>query len=114
MSLATLFSPINDRRSLEEFAFANQTSHLLLNKRLYELFNLVIPNYSIFPIPDDVDNWAAAHQQAHNDLARILGISNFDFSDVDFDDEEAMAFFVQSHGIVHREAEDLLRIGIDF
>ncbi len=110
MSLANLFN--RPDQETEIWAFSNQDAHRLLVESIRENFGLRLNLYPIdpFPIDGNRNDWLRAHQTMHNEFTSVLGISGFDLTSLDFDDERQVQAWTFLHAVEHRDAAQLLGI----
>lgn len=100
----------DDERSA--WAFAHMAHHRDINRRLYELVQVSLPEYALDPINiDAVGVWEYQHQLMHNNQNQLLGINGFDLSEVDWKDINLLAGWIFLHSQEHLQAADILEIG---
>jgi hypothetical protein len=111
MSLATLLNipDFNNLRSVTEWSFSNQAQHLAIVQQSFVKFNQQLTLYPLDPFPvGNVSGWLQLHQQAHNDMASVLNIENFDLSSVDFRKPDELTAWARLHFDMHQQAAQIL------
>jgi hypothetical protein len=113
MSLAALDYPSPEPKGLEEWFFANLDSHQRIIFGAKQSLKVVLPLYQIYPVNmKDLPNWANLHQQQHNDMNAVLGLTSNDLTDVDFNDDRQRTAFYFLHLQEHRSALQSLGLGL--
>lgn len=98
--------------SLATWGFVHAAHHRDIIRRIYELALLALPEYILDPInPNDMETWTYQHQQMHNDMDTILGISGFNLDDVDWKNKGQLSSWVALHAAEHLQAANILGIG---
>lgn len=111
MGLAVLYEIPNRPDLLSVWAFENAANHLDINRFILEKKGLVIPSYNLDPFdPADMEGWLNQHQAMHTAQNGILGISGFDLSSVDWNDEDALSAWIANHAVEHTQANMILGI----
>ena len=110
--VAGLSNVPNTKSELAVWATLHQTHHRDINRRIYELAGISLPEYILDPInPDDTGVWEDQHQQMHQDMDALLGINGFDLTNVNFENEAYLAGWIQLHFNEHYQAANILGIG---
>jgi hypothetical protein len=111
-AVADLYNVPSNDAERAQWSFAHMAHHRDINRRLYELVAVSLPEYSLDPIdPANVGQWEYQHQQMHNAQNQLLGISGFDLSEVDWKDQNLLAGWVWLNAVEHTQAADILEIG---
>jgi hypothetical protein len=111
MSLATLLNipTAGDFRTLNEMSFSNQDQHRQIARAVQAQQGIALNVYPLDPIPAyDLTGWLQLHQQAHNDMASVLNIGNYDLSSLDFQNQGQVAAWVRLHFSMHQQAAQIL------
>lgn len=111
--IAGLFNvPISDAE-LDTWASVHARHHVDINRLIYQITKLSLPEFVLEPIDrDNTNTWEEQHQIMHQNQNALLGIEGYDLSSVDFNDRDNLTAWIQLNAIEHREAEDLLRLSV--
>lgn len=110
--IANIFNVPGTPAELAVWASAHATSHRDINRRIYELTGLALPEFILEPLnPDDTGVWEAHHQIMHQNQDAALGIDGFDLTNVNFKNPELLTGWVQLNATEHFQASNILRIG---
>lgn len=111
MSLANLFNIPDERKDFQTFSFSNMDQHRQIIDAIRAQRGVSLTLYPLDPMPmHDLGNWAATHQQAHNDFNGVLGIAGVDLTSVDLNDSGQLSSWLALHGEEHRRAANILGI----
>lgn len=111
-AVADLYNVPSTDAERAAWAFAHMAHHRDINRRIYELVAISLPEYVLDPVdPDDVGQWEYQHQLMHDNQNQILGISGFDLSEVSWKDQNLLAGWIFLHSQEHLQAADILEIG---
>ena len=109
-----LVALLNVPRTEQEWAiwsFAHKQSHLAITKAVAAKGGAELANYQLDPIPqDDLPNWLARNQEAHNDMNGAVGAQSSDLLDTDLKDERERQSWIWLHFLEHQTAEQKLGI----
>lgn len=111
-AIADLYNVPSTDQERSQWAFAHMAHHRDINRRIYELIQVSLPEYQLDPI--DVSNsgsWEYQHQLMHDNQNAILGISGFDLSSVNWQDQNELAGWIWLDANEHAQAADILEIG---
>lgn len=115
MPIASLFNIPGTSEEFSEWAFAHAVHHIDINRVLYERFLVALPAYILDPFDPSneraIDQWAYNHQLMHQAQNQALGISGFDLSSVNWQDEKQRAAWIQLNANEHLQASNILEIG---
>ena len=107
--LANVPSTDEERAS---WAFAHMAHHRDINRRIYELVKIALPEYILDPInPHDSGEWEYQHQIMHDNFNQLLGIDGQDLTDVDWKDPRILNGWVFLNFSEHYQASNILEIG---
>ena len=94
------------------WAFAHAAHHQDIIRRIYELSNIALPEYILDPMdPSDPGVWIYQHQLMHNQLNALLGVTGFNLTSVNWENEELKNGFIFLNATEHKRYADLLGIG---
>jgi hypothetical protein len=110
--LADLYNvPTNDEERAQ-WAFAHMAHHRDINRRIYELIAVALPEYILDPVnPDDSGEWEYQHQLMHDNENQILGIIGQDLTGIDWKDQRILTAWIQLNSSEHYQASNILEIG---
>ena len=109
-----LVALLNSPRTTAEwaiFSFAHKQSHLAIAAAVSSRDGTVLAEYLLDPIPqEDLPNWLARNQEAHNDMNGAIGAQSSDLLDTDLSDEQQKEAWFYLHFLEHQTAEQKLGI----
>lgn len=109
MSLANIFNIPSAPQQFEAWSFSHQANHRDIIRVIYKDYGLILDEYAIDPINlADPKGFLDNHQQLHNQFNAVLGLSGFDLSDVNFEETEQLAVWIDLNARNHRAACDIL------
>lgn len=112
MSLASLFNVPGSDEELSEWSFSHQAHHRDVNQQIYNLGGGNVIEYILDPLnPYDVGTWTYQHQDWHNRVNEILGLSGYDLTGVEFRDPAQSSGWIWLNSDEHRRWSDLLGVG---
>lgn len=112
MSVAAIFNVPKTPQELSVWAFSHMANHRDIIRVIYQLGAVALPEYMLDPVdPSETGVWQYQHQQMHNDMNTLLGTSGFNLLGLDWNDENALAAWIQLNAVEHRQVSDLLRLG---
>jgi hypothetical protein len=111
-ALASLYNvPLSDEERAQ-WAFAHMAHHRDINRVIYQLVKVSLPEYALDPInPDDPGDWEYQHQIMHDNQNSLLGIKGNDLSQVDWKNQNLLAGWIWLQGNEHYQAAAILEIG---
>src|ERR1700731_2115286 len=87
--------------ALAGWQFANVASHRDIIRRIAETRGLVLIEYPLEPFdPADAGQLAQflnSHQDTHLQMNKALGLASYNLSEVEWDDEAALAQWIAAH-----------------
>lgn len=111
-AIADLYNVPSNDDERSQWAFAHAAHHRDINRVIYDLLKISLPEYALDPINiADTGVWEYQHQLMHNNQNTILGISGFDLSEVDWQDPNVLQGWMFLHSQEHLQAADILEIG---
>ena len=110
--IANIFNVPATEAELASWASAHMSHHRDVNRRIFELTGIALPEFVLDPIdPRDTHVWEAQHQIMHTNMDTILDISGFDLSEVDFTNRDALTGWITLNANEHYIAANVLGIG---
>lgn len=110
MPLANLLYPSPERTGFEEFLFQNHQHHLALNKAILETYNVLIPDFELWPVQDNnIQSWLLQHQEAHNAIAQVTGVQTPDLTGLDFKNKSQTDYWYFVHFTTHQASAQFLK-----
>lgn len=111
MSLTTIFSVPRNDEDLASWAFSHMAHHRDINRVVQEQFATRIDEFALDPFdPENMDGWLALHQQMHNQQNAAMGISGYNLSEVDWQDENSRSEWIWQNADEHFRANQILGI----
>lgn len=111
MALASLFNVPSTDAERSQWAFAHMAHHRDINRRIYELTLVALPEFILDPVNiADMGTWEYQHQEMHNNQNQLLGIAGFDLSELNWSNQNELAGWVFLNANEHRQASDILEI----
>jgi hypothetical protein len=113
MSLAVLANipDPRDENTFHEFSFSNQNSHTRIVTAIGVQKKISLSIYVLDPMPwFDIGVWLANHQQMHDDMNGVSGVSGVDLTSVDWTNEEQAVNWIRLHWSEHQQNEQILGI----
>lgn len=111
MALASLYNVPSTDNERSQWAFAHMAHHRDINRKIYELLAIALPEFILDPInPADMGSWEYQHQEMHNNQDSILGIAGFDLSELDWTNQNELAGWIYLNALEHKQASDILEI----
>ena len=111
-AIAALYNVPSNQEELDTWSFAHAAHHRDINRRLYELLQVTLPEFVLDPV--ELANpgvWIYQHQLVHNDFDALLQISGFDLTDFDPKDQNQLAGWIWLNAQEHYQAANILGIG---
>lgn len=111
-AVAALYNvPTTDEEWLQ-WSFAHAAHHHDINRVIFQLLGLQLPEYVLDPFNHlDANTWAEQHYIMHQNQDAVLGIEGFDLSEVDFSNPEESAGWIFLNASEHYQAAAILGIG---
>jgi len=110
--IASLFNIPGTPEEANSWAFAHASHHRDIIKAIFEQYRTSLPEYVLEPLPlRDMSTWVYQHQQMHNDMNQITGISGYNLSNVDWQNIESRSGWIFSNAAEHTRIAGVLRIG---
>lgn len=111
-AVAGIYNVPSTRPELDTWAFQHAAHHRDINRRIFELLGITIPEYVLDPLnPDDSALWTYQHQAVHTFQDAILGISGYNLLALDWNDRPLLEGWIYLNGQEHYQAANLLGIG---
>lgn len=111
MGVASLANVPYDENSLSQFSFAHAAHHRDIIRRIYELSGIELVEFPIDPFnPKNADTFGYQHQQMHNQMNSVLGISGNDLIVVNWQDQGEREGWIFLNFTEHVQAGDKLGV----
>ena len=111
-AIASLYNVPGSPEELASWSTKHIAHHRDINRRIYELVAIALPDYLIDPVdPDNPGPWDDLHQAMHQDFDALLGISGFNLLGVDWKNQDLLAAWIFLNATEHHQAADILGIG---
>jgi hypothetical protein len=111
MGIASIANVPDSVDSTETWAFNHMAHHRDINRVIYQLFKIALPEYSLDPFnPNDFGVFGYQHQTMHNNQNAVLGIAGQDLTDVDWKDLGQRTVWIQLNFNEHYQASNILGV----
>ena len=111
MGVASLANVPYDENTLREFSFSHMAHHRDIIRRIRELTNAELEEFPLDPFePSNSAVWGYHHQQMHNQMNTILGISGNDLIEINWQDKGERESWVFLNFNEHVQASDKLGV----
>ena len=111
-SVAAIYNiPTNDQERAA-WSFAHAAHHADIIRVIYQITKIALPQFVLDPF--DINNmsvWADQHQQMHEQMDEILGISPFNLDEWDWKNKDTLAGNIFNNASEHYQAANILEIG---
>lgn len=110
--LATLYNIFSEARGKSQFSLANADHHIRVNDAIFGAYSLLLPYYVLDPIPSSeaLNAWLWNHQDVHNQMNAVAGVTGNDLTTVDFRDTDQVASWVWLHADEHMQVANILGV----
>jgi hypothetical protein len=111
-AIADLYNVPSSDEERAQWSFAHMAHHRDINRRIYELIKVALPEYILDPVdPDHAGDWEYQHQLMHDAQNSILGIQGQDLTGIDWKDQRLLAAWIWLNSSEHVQASNILEIG---
>jgi hypothetical protein len=111
MSVADIFNFPATEQDTAQWSILHMILHRSQLREVFLRYNTVLQEYVLDPIPtDDPRLWLQQHQQMHNDVDAVLGLSSENLTEVDWEDQGSKAGWIQAHAQLHQQETNALGI----
>lgn len=111
MGLANLYNIPGTPETFASWSFSHQAHHRDIIRRIYEVYNTALPEYTLDPVNEgNFRGFLDQHQIMHQQMNQILGLENFDLSQLNIKDRGQFASWIQLNGSNHTRAATILKI----
>lgn len=111
MPLPMLFDITASDASLGQFFFWNAQDHIEISQAVQAQKSVNLFQRVLDPVDKEaIDTWMELHQQSHNDINAVLGLSGNDLSDLDFSNERRVREWINLHAQEHQAMRQALKI----
>lgn len=110
--IADLYNVPGTDEERAQWAFAHMAHHRDINRVIYQLVKVSLPEYSLDPINvNDTGTWEDQHQIMHANHNALLGIQGQDLTGVNWKDPELLEGWIFLNRNEHYQAAAILGIG---
>lgn len=102
MPIALLYNTPLDNEQKGQWDFAHADHHRRLIAEAKRRFNVELPEYVLDPFDPLRPDAGLLHQEMHNAIDALYGISGYDLIDVDWKDEEQRAGWIWLNAQLHQ------------
>lgn len=111
MSLPQVVAPAPNTQGIIEWSFWHKNDHDEIRQAIQQKLNINLPEYILIDVTVPVNpDWLRRHQEAHNDINGVLGISGNDLESVDFENPAQARAWFDLQFEEHRQARAVLGI----
>lgn len=111
MGLASIQNIPDDDISFQQWAFSHAGHHTDLNRRIYELFNIAVPGYVLYPFSQaDESIWEYYHQITHSNMDAVLGITGNNLLGINWKDQGELSVWIELNFSEHLQASAILGV----
>ncbi len=111
-AVAGIYNVPSTRQELDTWAFQHAAHHRDINRVIFELLGITVPEYVLDPVnPDDSKLWTYQHQSMHTFMDAILGINGYNLLALDWKNEALLSGWIYFNANEHYQAANLLGIG---
>lgn len=109
MSVLDVFNVPTTDRELGSWSRLHMALHRSENLAILRHHNVLLPEYVLDPIDTETDGvWFQQHQLMHNNIDQILGVAQFNLTEVDWSNETQRVGWIQEHAQLHRQETNAL------
>ncbi len=110
--LANLYNVPGTNEERAQWAFTHMAHHRDINRTIYELIKVALPEYILDPVnPDNSGEWEYQHQLMHDAQNALLGITGQDLTGIDWKDQRLLTAWIYLNSSEHYQAANILEIG---
>lgn len=110
--VAALFNVPSTDQERAIWSFAHAAHHNDIIRVIFQITGVILATYILDPFdPDNTGVWADQHQQMHNQMDDILGISPFNLDEVNWKDKSTLSGWIYDNANEHFQAANILEIG---
>lgn len=110
--LANLSNVPSTDEERAQWSFVHMAHHRDINRKIYELVKIALPEYIIDPIdPNSTGQWEYLHQTMHDNQNQLLGIVGQDLTGVNWKDLRVLSGWIFLNNNEHYQAAAILGIG---
>jgi hypothetical protein len=111
MPIAAILNIPQSKQEIQYWAFAHMAHHRDINAAILRNYNYAMPEYLLDPMNvRDLGAWSDQHQTMHSLQDRILGISGYDLSDLNWADQGQRQGWIFLNFQEHYEAANILGV----
>lgn len=110
--IAGIYNIPGNPNELSVWSTTHATHHRDAINTVYRIAQTQLTQYILDPFdPNDPQGWLAQHQQAHDDMNGILGLSGLDLLQVDFRKQDDLSAWILNNASEHMQWSNILEIG---
>jgi hypothetical protein len=107
MGLATIGTPFSTPDELAGWSFSHQANHVDLQRVIFNKYGTNISLYALDPFRPTMD-WVYQNQVQHDAIAKVLNLQTVNLTNVDWQDEQSVAQWLELHFDQHQLASTAL------
>ena len=115
MALAALLNLPLTPAQVPPWSFCHAANHTDIIRVIFDTAGVNLSAFILDPFnpfdPVSLEVWLANHQITHQQMNAVLGISGYDLSDVDWQDQESLFEWLQANFQEHLQASTALGLG---
>ena len=109
--LCTLLEVPETEDDWGRFAWHNLDQINLIQQAILQQYGLEVTSYILFPLPlDNPSQWLQNNQSAHNDFNTALGLQSHNIEDLDFNNPDEVASWINLNYQELFDASEMLKI----
>lgn len=106
--IAGIFNIPSTQNELNTWSFNHSAHHRDIIRSIRQYSNIDLPEYVTDPVPKDFKAWSYQHQKMHDDMNGALGLSGFNLTRGDWENQEDRAGWIQSNAIEHLAVDNAI------
>lgn len=111
MSVAGIFNTPETPQTLASWSFDHAGHHRDVNRRIFEVFAIVIPDFPLDPFnPADTGVWGRQHQILHSEINSVLGLQGNDLIEVNWKDENERVSWIDLNAREHLSWNEIVGV----
>jgi hypothetical protein len=107
MGLATIGMPFDTPEELASWSFSHEASHVDLQRVIFNKHGTNIALYALDPF-QPTGTWLYQNQIQHDAIAKVLNLQTVNLTNVDWQDEQSVAQWINLHFDAHQQASTAL------
>jgi hypothetical protein len=111
VSVLNIFNIPGDDAELAGWSPLHMIWHRNMNRAAFQKFNILLPEYILDPADFSTrSEFLQAHQTMHNNLDALLGVSSYNLTDVDMEDENQRTGWFRAHAELTRQESNAMGV----